>query len=501
MAKMLRVLIVEDSETDCALLLRELSRVGYQVSHQRVETADAMRTSLAEQTWDAVLSDYTLPQFSGTAALRVLKESTVDLPFIIVSGTIGEDTAVEALKAGADDFLVKGRLARLGPALERGRRDLAVRQERGEALARVEESQRRLSAIFNQVAVGIVQTDLEGRVLSANQRFCDILMRPLEHILGLRMQEFTVPEDAAAMAKIFQRIAGGEHSFVIEQRYLSVDGSQVWVNNTVSGVTDSDSRPWHAVAVVEDITSRKRAEGELKLAVQARDEFLSIASHELKTPITSLVLQLTASLKLLDPELDAEIPREKLASQLSTAHRQVNRLVSLINNLLDVTLITSGRLTLSRKRADLTQLVTLVTSNLQDAVKRSRSELVIGAEGPVVGNWDPAVLETVVSNLISNALKFGEGKPVEITVDCEGDLARLVVVDHGLGIAPEEQSRIFQRFERAVPSKHFGGFGIGLWVARQGVEAHGGTIEVSSGKGTGSVFVVTLPLGMGAVLH
>jgi signal transduction histidine kinase len=119
----------------------------------------------------------------------------------------------------------------------------------------------------------------------------------------------------------------------------------------------------------------------------------------------------------------------------------------------------------------------------------------------VVGNWDPAVLETVVSNLISNALKFGEGKPVEITVDCEGDLARLVVVDHGLGIAPEEQSRIFQRFERAVPSKHFGGFGIGLWVARQGVEAHGGTIQVSSGKGTGSVFVVTLPLGMGAVLH
>jgi len=500
MAKALRVLIVEDSETDCVLLLRELDRVGYRVSHQRVETAHQMRASLSEETWDAVLSDYTLPQFSGTAALRVLKESGVDLPFIIVSGTIGEDTAVEALKAGADDFLVKGRLARLGPAIERGRRDLAIRQERREALARVEESQRRLSAIFNQVAVGIVQTDLEGRVLSANQRFCDILMRPLDHIIGLPMQGFALPEDAAPMAKIFQRIAAGEHSFVIEQRFLSVDGSEVWVNNTVSGVTGSDSRPWHAVAVVEDITSRKRAEEELKRAVQARDEFLSIASHELKTPITSLVLQLTASLKLLDPA-EGPIPREKLASQLGTAHRQVKRLVSLINNLLDVTRITSGRLTLSRTRADLSQLVSMVTNNLQDAVRRSKSEMVIASNGPVVGNWDPAILETVVSNLISNALKFGEGKPIEVTVDCEGDLARLMVVDHGLGIAPEEQSRIFQRFERAVPSKHFGGFGIGLWVARQGVEAHGGTIRVSSGKGSGSVFVVTLPLGMGAVLH
>ncbi len=209
----------------------------------------------------------------------------------------------------------------------------------------------------------------------------------------------------------------------------------------------------------------------------------------------------TASLKLLDPERESEIPREKLESQLNTAQRQVRRLVALINNLLDVTRITSGRLTLSRTRADLTQLVSMVTGNLQDAVKRSRSELVIGTHGPVVGHWDPAVLETVVSNLISNALKFGEGKPIQVTVDCEGDLARLVVVDHGLGIAPEEQSRIFQRFERAVPSKHFGGFGIGLWVARQGVEAHGGTIQVSSGRGTGSVFVVTLPLGMSALLH
>ena len=197
MKKPLRALLVEDSEDDAELLLRELARSGYQVEHERVDTADAMRELLASREWDIVLSDYNMPEFDARGALAVLKESGSDLPFIIISGAIGEETAVGALKAGAHDFLVKGRLTRLAPAVERELREVEVRRERREAIAQVQERERRLSAIFSQVAVGVAQVDLDGRLRSANQRFCDLVGRSADDLAAARDQELTHPDDAA----------------------------------------------------------------------------------------------------------------------------------------------------------------------------------------------------------------------------------------------------------------------------------------------------------------
>ena len=137
MGKLLRVLIVEDSEDDALLLLRELKRGGYDVQFERVETARAMLAALAQKTWDLILSDYSLPEFNAPQALEVLKASDLDLPFIIISGTIGEETAVAALKAGANDFLTKGNFARLGPAIERELREAESRRERRRSLHRL----------------------------------------------------------------------------------------------------------------------------------------------------------------------------------------------------------------------------------------------------------------------------------------------------------------------------------------------------------------------------
>ena len=125
----LRVLIIEDFEDDALLLVRELQRGGYEVEFERVETAEAMQSALAHKTWDLILTDYTLPGFNALQALEVLKASGLDLPFILISGTVGEDTAVAALKAGANDFLVKGKFARLGPAIERELREAKLRCE------------------------------------------------------------------------------------------------------------------------------------------------------------------------------------------------------------------------------------------------------------------------------------------------------------------------------------------------------------------------------------
>ncbi len=481
----LRVLIVEDSIDDAELLLMELRRGGYDVSYERVQTADAMRRALAEGTFDLVLSDYSMPSFSAMVGLQIHRESGVDIPFILVSGTIGEETAVEALKAGAHDFLIKGRLARLVPAIERELREARVHRERLEALRKVAESERSFSVVFHQMAVGMLQAELSGRVTAANQRLCDILGLPMPTLLGMTATEL-------GEGQAFARIAAGERSLVHEHPWVRPDGATVWLSSTVTGVV-GDTAPANAVAIVQDLTDRWRAEEGLREAVKARDEFLSIASHELKTPITALGLQLASALELLSGQ-PGEPRWNKLQSRLAGAERQVDRLTTLINQLLDVTRITAGRLALAPERVDLAKVVRAVLARSQELVRRAGSAVSVEAD-PAIGQWDPVALEAVAVNLLSNALKFGAGRPVAIRVAQHQGRARLVVRDHGIGIAPEAQTRIFERFERAVPSQHYGGFGIGLWIVRQVVEAHGGTIRVESAAGAGTTFTVELPTG------
>ena len=374
MTDALRVLVVEDSATDAKLVIRQLQRTGRSVEFERVETAEAMRAALEHHAWDVVTSDWSMPKFTAPAALGILKEMRLDLPFIIVSGTIGEEIAVEAMRAGAHDFLLKDKLGRLPPAVERELRECKERAARRQA-----------------------EEDL------------------------------------------------------LESQLL------------------------------------------LREALRARDEFLAIASHELKTPLTSLSLEVESAQRLLGYDNHA-VPVANLAAKLDRVSFQVTRITALINNFLDVTQITSGTMVLLPEKLDLRKHVNGILAGARELLARSGSILNLRAAGPVVGKWDPIRLKSVIFSLVSNAVKYGEGKPIEIDLDIQADQARLVVVDHGLGIAVEEQERIFRRFERAVPQQHFGGFGLGLWVAHQIIEAHRGTITVASKPGSGSTFTVLLPL-------
>src|SRR5713101_447285 len=175
MGQPLHVLIVEDSEDDAELLVRDLERSGYRVIHQRVQTADAMKAALAFRSWDIVLSDYSMPGFSGPAALDVLKATGRDLPFIIISGTIGEETAVAALKAGAHDFLVKGYLARLGPAIERELREVANRRERRRAEEALRASEAQYRSLVQRAVFGFYQATGDGHFLTVNPALVTML--------------------------------------------------------------------------------------------------------------------------------------------------------------------------------------------------------------------------------------------------------------------------------------------------------------------------------------
>jgi predicted ATPase/GAF domain-containing protein/tRNA A-37 threonylcarbamoyl transferase component Bud32 len=227
-------------------------------------------------------------------------------------------------------------------------------------------------------------------------------------------------------------------------------------------------------------------------AVHVRDEFLSIASHELRTPLTSLLL----SLQTLERRPWAGRPLAPLidARRIGQASRQAERLDRLIGDLLDVSRLESGQLVLSRAAVNLGELAREVVSRFEEDASRSGCVVTVETTGTVVGSWDGSRLDQVLTNLLANSIKFGAGKPILVRVDQHDGRALLVVKDQGIGIAPDRIGRIFERFERAVPTEHFGGLGLGLYVCKRFVDAHRGTIGVASELGVGSTFSVELPL-------
>ncbi|MFY2558673.1 GAF domain-containing protein [Corallococcus terminator] len=228
-------------------------------------------------------------------------------------------------------------------------------------------------------------------------------------------------------------------------------------------------------------------------AVRLRDEFLSVASHELKTPLTSLKLQHG----LIDRSLGSD-SREKVAPRLSTAMRQVQRLASLVDHLLDVSRVSLGRLALEPTEVDLGQAVLDAVERMEEVFAVAGCSVRVDIPEPLQGRWDSLRLDQVLVNLLTNAAKYGAGRPVQVTAStADGDQVRLSVRDEGIGISETALPRLFGRFERAVSERHYGGLGLGLYISRQIVEAMGGRIEVESREGVGSVFTVHLPRAAG----
>jgi PAS domain S-box-containing protein len=236
---------------------------------------------------------------------------------------------------------------------------------------------------------------------------------------------------------------------------------------------------------------------EAQNAVRLRDEFLGIASHELKTPLTPLTLKLQALQRQAGEAMmgGAPLGPERVSDSLDVALRQVRKLTDLVDNLLDVARISAGRLRLELEEVDLSSVAAELLSRFSPSAEKLGCALELHAPEPVFGRWDRLRVEQVVTNLLSNALKYGAGRPVVVRVEEDGERARLTVQDHGIGIAEEDLGRIFERFERAVIDRHYGGLGLGLYITRQIVEAFGGTVRVSSNPGEGSTFTLELPRG------
>ena len=358
---------------------------------------------------------------------------------------------------------------------------------------RIRQSERQLRMITTALPVLIAYVGSDRRYRFVNGAYEKWFDRPNTEMVGKSMREvlgddlYTIVQPNTELA-----LRGQEVTFQSEVPHRS--GIPRYVKTTYLPDQNANGEIQGFITLVHDITDRKQLEEDLRSAIHARDEFLSIASHEIKTPLTSLKLQLQMTQRAVDPATQTVPSPEKLAKVLDISMRQILRLQGLIEDLLDVAKIQSGKLSLHREPVHLATLIHEVCERADPQLTESNTAIDLDIDLNIHGHWDRNRIEQVVINLISNAMKYAPGKPITIRTSTQGERAHLEVTDHGEGIPAEMHSLIFERFERQASTRHLPGLGLGLFIVKQIVEAHAGTITLTSEMGRGTTFMVTLPL-------
>ena len=361
-------------------------------------------------------------------------------------------------------------------------------------LSEEEINARRYEAIVESSDDAIISKALDGTIQSWNPAAERLFGYTAEEMIGRPISVLMPEERHDDMESILGRIRRGERVDHYETVRVSKAGRKIDVSLSVSPVRDASGRIVGAAKIARDISGRRRAEAEreqllrdAQQGVQMRDVFLSVASHELRTPLKAL------RLLLYNLEQSLESPSHR--ALVERAEAQVDHLTVLTSRLLDVARMASGGFTLEPKPMDLSRAVEDAAARLQDQATRASSRIRVSAPEPVEGGWDPSAVDQVVTNLLSNAIKFGGGRPVAVAVRRTNQVGRVEVRDEGPGVPEADRQRIFERFERGVSEHSYGGLGLGLWIARQIVVAHGGRIGVDEAPGPGAIFYFELPLG------
>ena len=516
MGNELRVLIVEDSEDDALLIVHKLRHGGYDPVFERVDTEEAMRKALAKKAWDIIVCDYVMPQFSGLEALKVLQRSELDVPLIIVSGKIGEDVAVEAMRADARDYVMKDNMAKLVPAVERELHEAEMRKERKRALEALRESEMRYRNLVESARDVIFTVSQEGSITSLNPAFEKITGWSREEWLGKNFPPLVHPDDLPLTMDIYQRVLKGEKPPpIIETRILSKSGEYLNVEISITLLTQN-GKTISGLGIARDITERKRMEealhrahDELELRVRERTEelrrrteelarsnaeleqFAYVASHDLQEPLrmVSSFTQLLA--RRYRGKLDSDAD-EFIAYIVDGARRMQN----LIEDLLTYSRI--GRRGKPFRPTSLNSALDQALANLKVIIEENDAEITRDPLPDITADFGQMV--QLFQNLIGNAIKFRkkeEPPRIRITSRKEKGEWLFSVSDNGIGISPEFKNRLFQIFQREHAASEYPGTGIGLVTCKKIVERHGGRIWAESRLGEGSTLRFTIPAGGG----
>ncbi len=493
-----RVLFVEDNPEDVGRELASLREDGLTIQHHTVDTPEELRAALTSGAWDVIICDDTMPGLSGLEALAIARSLAPATPFILASATAGEELAVEAMRAGADDYVLKQNLTRLAPAV---RRELLGAESR-----RADVSSRKALRLLADVGAALATSLDPARLVNAVPA---LVARELAELCVIELAKedgvlepvaWAVAEPLEPEARVRLEVPFAENADALG---LSVTLSvPIRADEREVGVIHLARRAPYAATerqVVEELARRvgvalenASLHEQAQRAVQLRDEFLSVASHELRTPITALQLQLQG-LKELARKAAGQTTPPRLGERLDRGIATVERLGKLVEGLLDVSRISVARLRLNVEKLDLAAIVHEVVERMQEEARRASCELRVRVPAAASGTWDRLRLEQVVTNLLSNAIKYGAGKPIEVEVAQSAEQVVVRVIDHGIGISAADLERIFGRFERAVSSRHYDGLGLGLFITKRVVEAHGGAIAAEPTPSGGATFVVTLP--------
>jgi PAS domain S-box-containing protein len=496
----LRALLVEDSRLDAELLRVQLERAYPRVRLEVLRDESDFVDALQAGGWDVVLSDYELAGFTGADLLEHRNRIAPDTPFVFVSGVIGEDNAVELLKRGATDYVSKSRLARLGPVLRRALREVEDRRARELAERQLRQADVTFARVVDSLRdYAVILLDEAGTIQFWNGAARSIFGYEATQVLGQSAALLFPQEDdpaAALQAEMRQARAHGKSS---NNRWLLArDGRRLWAEGVLTALEADGDRAAGYCKLVCDATDRhlaadaqRAAKEEADRANQAKDRFLAVLSHELRTPLAPI----TTAVHVLEKAVTLD---ERHRDLLPMIRRNVALEARLIDDLLDLTAIGAGKVSLHRERVDMHQLTQAVVAMVQEPLedKQIGLELALDASCPWV-DADQARMQQVLWNIIRNAIKFTpRGGRILVRTGSEDHRFTLSCTDSGIGIASEALDRIFSPFEQADAdvSRSYGGLGLGLAIAHGLMAQHGGQIRAcSDGRGSGSTFTITLP--------
>ncbi|MCK9203066.1 MAG: response regulator [Bacteroidales bacterium] len=509
MPKQIRVLIIEDSEEDTGILIKELNKGQYELYWRRVDQQDTLKSALDENTWDLILSDYEMPGFGGLIALSIVHEKAPDIPFIFVSGVMGEATAVMAMKMGAADYVMKGNLQRLVPAIERELREFSIRRKHKQAEDAYKDQEGVIGAIASSVRDAIIMIDNDGNISFWNEAATVMLGYKREEAMGKNLHKLIVPAeyyDHFKTAFAGFRSSGEGHAInrTMELNAVNKKGLLFPVELSLSPVKTKGK--WCAVGLLRDITERIRIKEELIKAKEKAEESSRLKSslllninHELRTPMNG-ILGFARILK----EAHTKPENIEMADTILTSGK---RLMATLNSILDLAHIESDQTHVNPEIFNLDEEVQKVISNYEDLAKKKNIGLTDLTREAIFAEVDRNLFNNIILHLVDNAIKFTSCGSVTVKVEAEksgkSEFATVKVIDTGIGIMPEQTKYIFEAFRQGSEglARTYEGTGLGLTLCKKFVDLMGGAIELNSKPSEGSVFTVRFPRIMANVVE
>jgi PAS domain S-box-containing protein len=485
------ILVVEDDEGLCRLIRKNLGRAGFQ-SDAAANGAEAIE-SISRERYVLLLLDYNLGDMTGKQVLESLGETQRRIPFIMMTGQGDERIAVEMMKLGARDYIVKdaGFMDLLPQVVGRVFKEVDSERRLLETEARLRESEEELRDLFENANDLIQSVDMNGAFVYVNRKWLETLGYTKEELEELKLTDIIREDQIPHCMELFEKVCGGESLEKVETVFMSKGGREVYVEGDVNA-RFKDGELVATKGIFRDITERKRAEEAQRELDRLKSEFISSISHELRTPLQSIMgfTKLMLRDKVPAPETQREF--------LGIIDDQSERLAGLINDLLDASRIESGRFSIQKQPILIKDVIHGAAQEL-DSLAREKG-IVIVEDMPATlpeAEADETRLRQVMVNLLGNAIKFSDGGS-EITARAKLKHHEILVQvsDRGIGIPAEAIPHLFERFYQVDGSmtRSSGGSGLGLFISSQIVEAHGGRIWVESEVGKGSTFSFTLPL-------